>query len=419
MWEVSGGPARTPMLEGKQVVVGVTGGIAAYKAAEVVSRLRQLGAEVHVIMTRAATQLVGPLTFQTLSGNPVLTDLFAEPKRWNVEHIALADRADLLLIVPATANILGKLASGIADDYLSTTVMATAAPVVLAPAMHHRMWQNPVVQENVQRLRRLGYEIIEPEHGRLASGGVGMGRLPDPPVIVEAVVRLLGGRRDLDGLKVLVTAGPTRERLDPVRYLSNFSSGKMGYALAAAACRRGAQVILISGPVVLEPPTGVELVAVESAEEMAAEVRRRVGEVKVVVMAAAVADYRPAEPSTRKLKRGPDELALRLVPNADILASLRTQKKDLFLVGFAAETEDLVANARAKLERKHLDLICANRVDLPGCGFGSDTNALTLIDRRGRVVEIPLQDKLKVAHAVWDHVVRMLAEDGGGCLPDP
>ena len=399
--------------------MGVTGGIAAYKAVEIVSQLTQLGADVHVIMTAAATRLVGPMTFQAISGNPVMTDLFAEPRRWNIEHIALADRAHLVLIAPATANIMGKLAAGIADDFLSTTILATGAPIILAPAMHDRMWRNPIVQANADRLRGAGLTIIEPEYGRLASGSLGQGRLPDPRVIVDAVVQALSRQRDLEGLPVLITAGPTRERIDPVRYLSNFSSGKMGYSLAAAAAERGAQVTLVSGPVDLPAPPGLELVRVESAAQMADEVWRRAAGVQVVVMAAAVADYRPAEALSAKLKRGAGDLAIRLVPNPDIIGELGRDKGKRLLVGFAAETDDLVTNARAKLVSKNLDLICANWVDRVGHGFGTDTNALIMIDRMGGVVEVPLQDKRAVAHAVWDRVREMLGAGGAQAITPP
>ncbi|HSW10557.1 MAG TPA: bifunctional phosphopantothenoylcysteine decarboxylase/phosphopantothenate--cysteine ligase CoaBC [Bacillota bacterium] len=407
------------MLQDRTVLVGVAGGIAAYKAAEIVSRLTRLGADVHVIMTASATRLVSPMTFQAISGNPVATDLFAEPRRWSIEHVALADRAELMLIAPATANIMGKLAAGIADDFLSTTVLATAAPVILAPAMHDKMWRNPIVQANADRLRRAGFAIIEPEYGRLASGSLGQGRLPEPQIIVDAVVQALSRRPDLAGLPVLITAGPTRERIDPVRYLSNFSSGKMGYSLAAAAVERGARVTLVSGPVDLPEPPGVDFVLVESAAEMADEVWRRAAGVQVVVMAAAVADYRPAERAPSKVKRSSSDLVIRLVPNPDIIGELGRDKGNRLLVGFAAETDDLVANARAKLAAKNLDLVCANWVDRAGHGFGTDTNALTLIDRMGGVVEVPLQDKRAVAHAVWDRVRALLGTVGAGSEPAP
>ncbi len=403
--------------------MGVSGGIAAYKAAEIVSRLTRLGADVHVIMTAAATRLVGPMTFQGVSGNPVATDLFAEPRRWNIEHIALADRAQLVLVAPATANVMGKLAAGIADDFLTTTILATEAPVILAPAMHDRMWRNPIVQANAERLRRAGFAIIEPEYGRLASGALGQGRLPDPESVVEVVVQAMFRPKDLAGVPVLVTAGPTRERIDPVRYLSNFSSGKMGYSLAAAAAERGARVTLVSGPVDLPSPPGVEVVRVDSAVEMAEEVWRRAAAAQVVVMAAAVADYRAAEAATAKLKRGSGDLVIRLVPNPDIIGELGRTKGKRLLVGFAAETDDLVINARAKLAAKNLDLVCANWVDRAGQGFGTDTNALTLIDRSGGVLEVPLQDKRAVAHAVWDRVRGLLGAGETEVLvppaPDP
>ncbi|HHY95339.1 MAG TPA: bifunctional phosphopantothenoylcysteine decarboxylase/phosphopantothenate--cysteine ligase CoaBC, partial [Firmicutes bacterium] len=371
-------------LHGKTVVVGISGGIAAYKAVEVVSRLRRLGAEVQVIMTRAATHFVTPLTFQTISGQPVVTNLFTEPKRWNVEHIALAERADLLLVVPATANVVGKVACGIADDFLTTTILATRARVVFAPAMHHGMFTNPIFQSNMQRLQTYGYHFIPPERGRLASGGTGWGRLPDPETIVAVVKDLLlaaagspGGSPEgtLAGIRVLVTAGPTREPIDAVRFITNASSGKMGYALARAAQERGAKVTLVSGPTALPDPPGVEVIRVVSAQDMYREVMARAEEAQLVLKAAAVGDWRPRQVYPRKLKKGMQPatgLTLELEANPDILAELGARKGGRVLVGFAAETDDLDRNAREKLTRKNLDLLVVNDVNRPGAGFATD-----------------------------------------------
>jgi len=394
------------MLEGKTVVVGVTGGIAAYKAVEVVSRLRKLGAEVFVIMTKSATKLVAPITFRTLSNNPVVTDLFEEPKTWNVEHIALAERADLFLIVPATANVIGKVANGIADDFLTTTIMATVAPVLFAPAMNFHMYENPIFQRNKRTLEELGYYFLEPEYGRLASGAVGKGRLPEPEKIVAAALRLLVPEENgfWRGRRVLVTAGPTREYFDPVRFISNPSTGKMGYALAAAARRRGAAVRLISGPTNLPAPPGVELFPVVTAQEMLERVMENLEWSEVVIKAAAVADYRPAQFSPEKIKKTGGPLTVELERTPDILLEVGRQKGNRLLVGFAAETGEPREKARLKLEQKNLDLIVANDVTKPGSGFGTATNQVTLLFRDGRVVELPLLSKEEVAERILDEV---------------
>ncbi len=361
-------------VRGKTVVVGVTGGIAAYKACEVVSTLTKLGASVYVIMTRAATKLVGPLTFQTLSGHPVFVDMWEPPKIWNVEHIALAERADLVLVAPATANIVAKIAGGICDDLLSTVVCATRAPVLLCPAMNNNMYANPIYQKNERKLSSLGYHVLPPEYGRLASGAVGRGRLPEPSAIVEAAVSLLSGARDYDGVPVLVTAGPTREHFDPVRFLSNPSSGKMGFAVAEEAARRGAQVTLVTGPVSLADPGGVSLVRVTTAEEMLAAVLAHFSGKGLFVATAAVSDYRPRARLEHKIKKGPEELSIELERNPDILATVGARKGMAVLVGFAAETDELIANAKSKLSAKHLDLVIANDITRSGAGFAAETN---------------------------------------------
>jgi phosphopantothenoylcysteine decarboxylase/phosphopantothenate--cysteine ligase len=396
------------MLADRCVVLGVTGGIAAYKAVEVASRLRKLGATVYVVMTRAAANFVTPLTFREISGNPVVTTLWDEPKMWNVEHIALAARADLFLIAPATANVIGKLAAGIADDMLTTAAMATTAPVLLAPAMNCDMYRNPVVQANLARLAGLGYHILPPDDGPLACGAEGPGRLPDPAVIVEKAAALLGAGGDLHGKKVLVTAGPTREAIDPVRYIGNRSSGKMGYAVARAAAARGADVVLVAGPTALTPPPGVRVVPVETAAEMLAAVLAEYGGCDVVVKAAAVADYRPLSPAVHKIKKQGGELTLALTKTEDILAELGRRKQGQVLVGFAAETRDLAANAGEKLARKNLDMVVANDVTRPGAGFGGDTNIVRLLYRDGRAEDLGLMSKDALAVMILDRICGLL-----------
>ena len=404
-------------LKGKKIVAGITGGIAAYKAAALVSKLVQRGAEVHVLMTAAAQRFVSPLTFEALTHRRVLTDLWSEP----LAHIELAHTADLFVVVPATLNLIGKVASGIADDLLTTTLAATAtrAPVLFCPAMDSRMFENPIFQENKRKLERLGYRFLEPEEGRLASGRVGRGRLPSEERILEAIEELLAEAewRPLEGLRVLVTAGPTRERLDPMRCITNRSSGKMGYALAEVAHRLGAQVTLISGPTQLPPPAGVELIRVESAEEMHQAVLSRAPEQDLIMMVAAVADWRPRAPSPGKLKKlDQDRLLLELERTPDILKELGERKRaGQLLVGFAAETENLVEGARKKLEEKNLDLVIANDVSQPGIGPEADENAVTLIWRDGQVEELPRMEKGALAREIWKRLAgKALAERKGG-----
>jgi phosphopantothenoylcysteine decarboxylase/phosphopantothenate--cysteine ligase len=394
-------------LKGKSVVVGVCGGVAAYKVVDVVSRLVKLDACVDVIMTANAQEFVTPLTFQSISHNPVVTDMFAEPVQWDIKHIALAQKADLLLIAPATANIIGKLASGIADDMLSTTVMATKAPVLIVPAMNFNMYANPIVQQNIQKLKELGYFFMEPETGRMAEGSSGKGRLPEPPVIVEAVTEMLKPVRDLEGMKILVTAGPTREAIDPVRYLSNHSSGKMGFAAAEAAIARGAQVVLVAGPVSIEKPKGADYVSVTSADEMYAAVMEHFDSCDAVVMAAAVADYRVETPADRKIKKNDDDMTLRLVKNKDILKELGKIKGEQILAGFCAETDHLLENAAKKVREKNLDFIVANDVTMEGAGFGTDTNIIKILRTDGSVEELPLMSKLSAAHRIMDEIVKI------------
>ena len=396
-------------LQGKTVVLGVTGGIAVYKAVELLRLLVKAGAVVHVVMTRAAIEFVTPLTFQTLSGNPVHTELFNLIQEQEIGHISLADRADALVIAPATANCIGKLANGIADDLLSTTVMATKAPVLLAPAMNVNMYEHPIYQHNEQALRRLGYRFVGPGQGELACGWQGKGRLADPALIFEELCRLVAPK-DLSGQTILVTAGPTREELDPVRYISNHSSGRMGYALAEAARQRGARVILVSGPVALEVPAGVELIPVESACQMQQAVMERVDDCSVVIKAAAVADYRPVLRTDDKIKKQGERLVIELERNPDILAGLGQLSKRPLLVGFAAETTDLQAHASAKLAAKNLDMIVANDVTQEGAGFNVATNVAQLLYRDGRIESPGLMSKQDLADLILDRVQTLLQQ---------
>lgn len=395
-------------LTGKEVVLGVTGGIAAYKSAEVVSRLRKLGARVHVIMTKNATEFVAPLTFETLSANPVVTDTFARPATWEVEHIALAKLADVFVIAPATANILAKMACGIADDMLSTTVLATKAPVLVAPAMNTGMWTAKATRRNVETLRDRGVHFVGPDAGFLACGDTGAGRMSEPAEIVEAVAAILCPKMDMEGLRVLVTAGGTRERLDPVRYLSNDSSGKMGFAIAQAAKARGAEVTLVCGHTTAPRPSNITTVEVESTQDLYNAVTERAAEQDVIIQAAAPADYRFANPCDQKMKKQAGQsLTLELVENPDIAAAVgRMKRPGQTLVGFAAETENLLDNARRKLEKKNLDMIVANDVSKPGAGFNVDTNIATLMTRDG-LKERPLQSKAALAEDILDEIMRL------------
>jgi len=395
------------MLQGKNIVLGVTGGIAAYKAIELLRLLTKAGASVHVIMTAAATEFVTPLTFQTLSGNPVHTEIFNLITEHEIGHISLADRADLFIIAPATANFIGKLAGGIADDLLTTTVMATKAPVLIAPAMNVNMYENPLYRENEEKLRRHGYLFADPVSGYLACGWEGKGKMQEPALIFEEALAALS-TKDLAGLKILVTAGPTREEIDPVRYISNHSSGRMGYAIARAARIRGAEVTLVSGPVSLCPPQGVTLIDVVSAEEMKSAVLSIAGKSDVIIKAAAVADYRPATRESQKIKKKSGGESMLLVRNSDILAELGKAKcPGQTLVGFAAETENLLKNASAKLEGKNLDLIVANDVSADGAGFNVETNIVRFIYRDGRSEELPVLPKETVADELLDRVVAL------------
>jgi len=395
-----------PTLTGKHVILGVTGSVASYKAVNVLRALVREGAQVDVTMTRAATKFVTPLTFEVLSGHPVVADLFEAHQE--MKHLTLPERADVIVVAPATANFLAKAALGLADDVLSTMLLAASCPVIVAPAMDGGMWMHPTVVEHVETLRRRGVIVLDPEEGPLASGRVGQGRLAEEARIFEAIQAALLPRRDWTGHRVLVSAGPTQESIDPVRYISNRSSGKMGYALAEAAYARGASVVLVTGPTALSHPAGVEVVAVETAEEMSKALTVRLSWSTVVIMSAAVADFRPKHRAPQKLKkhqlRNP---VLDLEPTGDILADLSARRAGQLLVGFAAETGDLLQHARRKLTAKALDLIVANDVTIPGAGFGSDQNAATLIDRDGIISELGLRSKRRLADDVLDAALRL------------
>ncbi|NLI89324.1 MAG: bifunctional phosphopantothenoylcysteine decarboxylase/phosphopantothenate--cysteine ligase CoaBC [Epulopiscium sp.] len=384
----------------KNIVIGVTGGIAAYKMLDVTSTLRKKGYEVDVIMTKNACEFVQPLSFQTISGNKVIVDTFEPVPRWEVEHIELAKKADLFLVAPATANILGKIANGIADDMLTTTIMATKAPVILAPAMNTNMYDNPIVQENIEYLKQKGYEFIEPASGFLACGDIGKGRLASPEDITDKVISSLEKDRSLDGRRILITAGPTIEEIDPVRYLSNHSSGKMGYEIAEEAVKMGADVRLISGPTSLPCPKGVKRIGVKSARDMYQAVHQEFDWSDVVIKVAAVADYRPVEVSSNKLKKDKDNLTIELEKNPDILKSLGEKKANKILIGFAAESNNLIDYASKKLKDKNLDFIVANNITEEGAGFGGDTNLVTIIKSDGSIKSYEKMTKKEVARIV-------------------
>ncbi|MGN7469939.1 bifunctional phosphopantothenoylcysteine decarboxylase/phosphopantothenate--cysteine ligase CoaBC [Brevibacillus sp. SAFN-007a] len=405
----------------KRIVLGVCGGIAAYKAAALTSKLTQAGAQVHVILTENAMKFVQPATFQALSHQPVYTDTFSEPDPHVISHIELADKADLVLIAPATANLIGKLANGIADDMLTTTLLATKAPVMIAPAMNVNMYEHPAVVANREKLASFGYQFVEPGVGLLACGWVGKGRLAEPEEIVEAVQRWFAqqagreangkakaAKQDLRDKHVLVTAGPTREKIDPVRYITNHASGKMGYAIAEAARDRGAKVTLISGPTALPRPDGVEFVAVESVQEMFDAVMAHLPESDIIVKSAAVSDYRPKTVQAHKMKKGDGPFVLELDKAPDILQTIGERKTKQFVVGFAAETQDVLRHAQSKLERKNLDMIVANNVLLEGAGMGSDTNIVTFLTRDGEQVALDKQSKRAVADKLFDAVLLKL-----------
>ena len=390
------------MKDKKCVVVGVSGGVAVYKALDVISRLRKKDVEIHVIMTKSATEFVTPLSFQSLSQNMVIIDMFAEPKAWEIQHISLAKKADLMLIVPATANIIGKVANGIADDMLSTTIMATKAPVVFCPAMNTNMYENPIVQRNISLLKELGYEFIEPASGRLACGDEGKGKLQDTEIIAEETLRRLHSTKDLLGKKVVVTAGPTMVPIDPVRILTNRSSGKMGYSIAEEARDRGAEVVLISGPTSLRKPNGIKVIDIKTNEDMFNAIKNELKDADIVIKSAAVADYKAKNYSNEKITKTGDDLNLIFERDRDILKTLGDMKENQILVGFAAESSNLKENAKGKLERKNLDYIVANDISKSETGFASDENKVTIISKSGEEVSLEKMSKREVAKNIFD-----------------
>ena len=395
------------MLTGKTVVLGVTGGIAAYKMPNVARMLKKMHCNVHVIMTQNATNFITATTFETLTGNKCLIDTFDRNFEFSVEHVAIAKQADLVLIAPATANVIGKIAGGIADDMLTTTVMACTCNILIAPAMNHNMYHNSIVQENIEKLKRHGYEIIDPVCGMLANGDTGDGKLPSEETLVSYVVRELAHEKDLHGKKVLVTAGPTQEAIDPVRYITNHSTGKMGYALAEAAMLRGAEVTLISGPTAIEPPMFVNVIPIISAQEMFEKVATNATENDIIIKAAAVADYRPKEVCDEKIKKSDHDTEIELERTTDILAYLGKNKGKTFLCGFSMETENMLENSRRKLDKKNLDMIVANNLKDKGAGFGVDTNLITIITR-DRELQLELMSKQDAANCILDEIIRKI-----------
>lgn len=396
------------MLKGKTVVLGVTGSIAAYKIASLASALVKLHADVNVIMTENATNFINPITFETLTSNKCLVDTFDRNFQYNVEHVALAKRADIFMVAPASANVIGKMANGIADDMLTTTILAAKCPKLISPAMNTNMYTNPIVQDNMKKLQQYGFEIISPATGYLACGDTGAGKMPEPEVLLQYILRTIAKEKDLAGKKVLITAGPTQERIDPVRYITNHSTGKMGYALAECCMRRGADVTLISGPVAIEPPMFVNVIPVISAEDMAREVKSRALEQDIIIKAAAVADYRPMNPADEKIKKKDSDASIELERTEDILKFLGENKKaNQFICGFSMETEHMVENSKAKLEKKNVDMIVANNLKVKGAGFGTDTNIVTLITKDD-VRELDIMSKADVADTILDEIVTKL-----------
>ena len=394
------------MLKGKTVVLGVTGSIAAYKIANLASALVKLHADVNVIMTKNATNFITPITFETLTGNKCLIDTFDRNFQFNVEHVALAKRADIFMVAPASANVIGKIAHGIADDMLTTTIMASKCPKLISPAMNTNMFENPILQDNLKILEKYGYEIINPASGYLACGDTGAGKMPEPETLLKYILRTIAREKDMAGKKVLITAGPTQEKIDPVRYITNHSTGKMGYALAENAMRRGAEVTLVTGPTAIEPPMFVNVVPVISAEDMAGEVIARAPEQDIIIKAAAVADYRPVNPSDEKIKKkDSEESSIALERTQDILKYLGSHKRaDQFICGFSMETENMLENSRAKLAKKNVDMIVANNLKVKGAGFGTDTNVVTIITADD-CKELNIMSKADVANAILDEIL--------------
>ncbi|MCI5587149.1 MAG: bifunctional phosphopantothenoylcysteine decarboxylase/phosphopantothenate--cysteine ligase CoaBC [Lachnospiraceae bacterium] len=393
------------MLKGKTVVLGVTGSIAAYKIANLASMLSKLHAEIHVLMTENATNFINPITFETLTGNKCLVDTFDRNFQYSVEHVALAKKADVVLIAPASANVIGKIANGIADDMLTTTVMACTCHKIISPAMNTNMFNNPIVQDNIEKLKRFGMEVIQPDTGMLACKDIGAGKLPSEEVLLDYILKEIRFKRDLAGKKILVTAGPTVEAVDPVRFITNRSTGKMGYAIAKIASLRGADVTLVSGPVSIEPPRFVNVINVESAEEMFNEVSSKADSMDIIIKAAAVADYTPVSVADEKIKKKDGDLSIPLKRTKDILKYLGENKKEnQFICGFSMETENLLENSKKKLEKKNVDMIVANNVKVEGAGFGVDTNVVTLITKDG-YKELPQMSKEDVAAAILDAII--------------
>ncbi|MCR5082345.1 MAG: bifunctional phosphopantothenoylcysteine decarboxylase/phosphopantothenate--cysteine ligase CoaBC [Parasporobacterium sp.] len=401
------------MLKGKKVVLGISGSIAAYKMANLASMLIKLGADVHVIMTKNATNFINPITFETLTNHKCLVDTFDRNFEFHVAHVSLAQSADVILVAPASANIIGKMANGIADDMLSTTVLAASCKIIVAPAMNTNMYENKIVQDNIQKLKDYGMEVIEPASGRLACAAVGKGKLPDEEILLEYIFREIECEKDLAGKRIIVTAGPTREKLDPVRYITNLSTGKMGYALAKAAMLRGAFVTLISGPVSIKAPSFVELVEIESARQMCEEVLKRSKEADIIIKAAAVADYTPKTFSDDKIKKSDNDLKIELERTRDILKTIGETKNDhQVLCGFSMETKDMLENSRKKLEKKNCDIIVANNLKVEGAGFGTDTNVITIITKSD-VKEYELMSKDEASHKVLDEALKLYKAKNG------
>ena len=397
------------MLKGKCVVLGVTGSIAAYKTASLASALVKLGADVNVIMTKNATNFINPITFETLTSNKCLVDTFDRDFQFNVKHVALAKRADIFMVAPASANVIGKMAHGIADDMLTTTILAAKCKKFVSPAMNTNMFENPIVQDNIETLRKYGFEIIEPASGYLACGDTGAGKMPEPEVLLQYILREIAFDHDLAGKKVLVTAGPTAEAIDPVRYITNHSTGKMGYAVAKAAMERGAKVTLVSGPVAIAPPMFVDVINIKSAAEMAEAVKAKAAQCDIIIKSAAVADYRPAVVATEKIKKKDGEgSTIELERTEDILSYIGANKKPgQFICGFSMETENMLENSKAKLAKKNVDMIVANNLRTEGAGFGTDTNVVTLITKDA-AKELPIMSKEEVAHAILSEIVGKL-----------
>ena len=393
------------MLKGKTVVLGVTGSIAAYKIANLARMLVKQHCEVHVLMTQNATNFINPITFETLTKHKCLIDTFDRNFEFSVEHVALAKAADVVMIAPASANVIGKSANGIADDMLTTTVMACPCKKIVSPAMNHNMFHNPIVQDNIEKLKHYGYEIVEPAHGMLANGDMGDGRMPDEELLFEYIVKEIAFEKDLKGKKILVTAGPTKEKIDPVRFISNHSTGKMGYAIAKNAMLRGADVTLVSGHTSIEKPDFVKVVDVESAQDMYEAVAAEFDNQDILIMSAAVADYRPVNPADNKIKKKEGDSSIELERTTDIIGTLAPNKKKQFVCGFSMETENMLENSKAKLEKKNLDMIVANNLKVKGAGFGTDTNIVTIITK-DEVKELPIMSKDEVANALLNEIVK-------------